>query len=81
MNLMGLKPYYIDDNHYPKPQTDANEMVICAYDGMKMRKSDIGASMIYQEKTLYFYTLDEMVEFMKKKGIFPAGKIKPKMKM
>lgn len=71
---LGLEAYIVDASQYPQPQAGANEMVTCAYDGMKMRRSDVGASVIYKGKTLYFYTLDEMVEFMKKKGIFSPDK-------
>jgi hypothetical protein len=74
INPMGLESYFIDDNRYPKPQTDPNEMVICAYDGRKMRKVDASASMLYRGKILYFYTLDEMVKYITKKGILAQAK-------
>lgn len=58
-------------------QAVADEMVTCSYDGMKMKKSEMQASMVYKGKTLYFCTKAEMEKFKKDPEGYLSGKVKP----
>jgi YHS domain-containing protein len=64
-----------------KAEEPAKEKVECAYDGMKMYKSAMEASMEYKGKTLYFCTKEEMEEFKKDPEGYLSGEKKGKMMM
>jgi YHS domain-containing protein len=76
----GLEAYFVDQNQYPQAttqQSSADELVTCSYDGMKMKKSAMQASMEYKGKTLYFCTKSEMEKFKKDPEQYLSRKVKP----